>query len=257
MPGYDDSFQSYSPGDSVPIGSWILDPGAFTNVIVAGGGPSGTTQSLQLFGTVAVDPGVTGFQTSFTEFVAVEKTSAGQILAFSNGPNLTGHTFTLLAIWVEQDGTLTARDPDGNPLGNSVDVLFNFSTSNFLQVNLTLSDVTILGIKYVHLHGSVTLNGKTVITFDADTTAQVTELVNATSEINRFQFSTNGANYAAFTLQGFTSVNDYPHPGTPKGRVNQGAIEIVELPDSGKLRIVQGAIELILDVQNRWYISES
>lgn len=254
----DDDFQGYSVGSSVPLGDWILDPGAFSASIQSGFAPTGMTQSLHLFGTVAVDPSITGFLTSFSEFVAIHKTSGGQILSFSNGPNAFSQTFTLLTILVETDGTLTALGPGGTSeiLGNSTDALFDFGAVNFLQVNVTFSDVTVSGVKHVHIACVIVLNGTTVISFGTTTGAAVTGLTNATSEVNRFQLTTNGADYAAFTLRSRTSVNDYPHPGTPRALAYQTAVEVDALPDDSRVVVHQAVIEVDL-LPARWYIYEA
>lgn len=277
MAGYDDDFQGYSIGDTIPFGSWIDDPGAFTKSIVSGSGPDGTDRSLQLQGVVAVNPSTTGFQTSFTEFCAIRKTSAGQILTFSNGPNGSAHTFTLLTLQVEQDGTLTAIGPDGptDILGNSHDAWFNFFVNNFLQVNLTLSDVLVSGVNMVHLAGEIALNGRSIMTFAETTLTAASTLATGTAAVNRFQLASNGANYAAFTLQGLTAIVSYPHPGSPSAIVTQAPIEVGLLPNTGKIHITQAVaevdllpdvarlivhqvvIEVDLLVEQRWYISES
>lgn len=246
MAGYDDDFQGYSIGDTIPFGSWIDDPGAFTKSIVSGFGPDGTDRSLQLAGGVAVDPLITGFQTSFTEFVAIRKTEAGQILAFSNGPNGSAHTFTLLSLEVEQDGTITAIGPDGptDILGNTGDSWFNFFANNFLQVNVTLSDVLVLGVNMVRITGEIGLNGRSVMTFAETTLTASGPLATGTAAINRFQLASNGANYAAFTLQALTGIVSYPHPGSPLAIVTQAPIEVGILPNTGKIRIYQQPIEV-------------
>lgn len=241
MAGYDDDFQGYAIGATVPFGSWIDDPGAFTKSIVAGFGPDGTDRSFQLAGIVAVDPLITGFQTSFTEFVAIRKTEAGQILAFSNGPNGSSHTFTLLTLQVEQDGTITAIGPDGptDILGNTGDAWFNFYASNFLQVNVTLSDVLVLGVNMVRITGEIALNGRSVMTF-AETTATASgPLATGTAAVNRFQLASNGANYGAFTLQSITGIVSYPHPGSPLAIATQAPIAVGLLPNTGKISIYQ------------------
>ena len=254
----DDDFQGYSLGDSIPFGDWLLDPGAFTAAIEAGFAPTGMTQSLHLFGTVVVNPAIPGYITSFSEFVAVHKTSAGQILSFSNGPNVFSQTFTLLSIQVETDGTITALGPGGvfEVLGNSTDALFDFGAVNFIQVNMTFSDVMVLGVNHVRIDGVIVLNGTTVISIGATTGAAVTGLANGTSEINRFQLTTNGADYSAFTLDTGKSVNDYPHPGSPSAIAFQSAIEVDALPDNAQLVVLQALVEVDL-LPARWYIYES
>lgn len=254
---YDDDFQSYLLGASIPFGSWILDPSAFTNVIVAGNGPDGTTQSYRLDGTVAVDPSVTGFITSWTEFVSVWALQGAEILNFANGPNGTGHTFSIVTVKVEQDGTISVIGPDTNVIQNSIDKWFNFNSSNFLQVNVTLSDVSPgIGMPdVINIQCQIGLNGVKVIDFNYMTNTPVTDLVNGTSQVNRFQLS-GAAFYSAFTLQSLIGLINYPHPGLPNALVYQSVVEIANLPDTTKVQVFQGVIELLIGL-GPCYISES
>lgn len=254
---YDDDFQGYSIGDSVPFGSWLLDTGAITNVISAGHAPGAMTKSYRLFGQVVVDPTIPGYIASFTEFVAVFKQQPGRILAFANGPNLTGHTFEILALRVEADSTLSVTGPLTEVLGNSHDAWFDYNAVNFIQVNVALSDVLILGVKFISIDCQIVLNGVEVISFSTTTGAAVTDLTNGTSEVNKFQLQAAEAFYSAFTLRTLTTENDYPHAGSPKARVNQASVEVDILPDSGKVRVIQAVIEVDLLVPNKWYISEA
>lgn len=240
---YDDDFQGYSLGAAVPFGQWQLDPAAITNVIVAGSGPTGTTQSYRLFGDVVLNPLVPGYVNAFTEFVAIRKLQAGTVLTFSNGPNLASHTFTILAIKVELDSTLTVVGPDNTPLANSIDAWFEYNAVNFLQINVQLTDVTITGVKYIHIECQIALNGVKVIDFNTTTTTPVTQLTNGTSEVNRFGLN-GAAFYSAYTLDTLQAINAYPHPGTPKARANQAAVEVNILPDTAKIHALQAAIEL-------------
>lgn len=209
----DDNFQSYVVSTQAPFGPFIVDPTAAVAEIAAGYGPASTDRALHLQGTVTVDPAITGFQKSFSEFVAIRKTSDGEILAFSNGPNGSGHTFTLMQISVEFDSTITALCPvSGQILGNSHDAWFDFHAINTLQVNVTFSDVVVAGVAIVHIKGEIALNGASVIRFDKDTGFTVAQLTNGTSEVNRFQLSTNGAVYSAFTLDTLQPIVSFSHP---------------------------------------------
>ena len=215
----DDNLQGYAVGTKAPFGPFILDPAAAVAEIVAGNGPTGTDHALQLQGAVSVDPAITGFQSSFSEFIAVRKTGDGEILAFSNGPNGSGHIFTLMQIRVEFDSTITALCPvSGQVLGNSGDAWFDFHAVNVLQINLTLTDVVVAGVAIVHIKGEIALNGASVISFDKDTAVPIAQLANATSEVNRFQLSTNGAFYSAFTLDTLQPIVSYPHPDALKAQ---------------------------------------
>jgi len=231
----DDDFQSYAIGATMPFGPFILDPAAAIAEIVAGNGPTGTDRALQLQGAVTVDPAITGFQASFSEFVAVRKTSDGEILAFSNGSNGSGHTFTLLQVKVEFDSTITALCPvSGQILGNSRDFWFDFHAVNVLQVNVTFSDVVVAGVAIVHIKGEIALNGASVISFDKDTRFPIAQLTNGTSEVNRFQLSTNGAVYGAFTLDTLQPIVTFPHrdPLTAQRDRDRDAAESADVYES-------------------------
>ncbi len=253
---YDDDFQSYTLGTGAPFGSWILDPAATTNVIVSGFGPTGTTKSYRLAGVAAVDPALTGFLTSFTEFVAVWKLGGGTILNCANGPNLSGHTFSIVTVKIENDGTISVIGPDTNVIQNSKDAWFDFNSSNFFQVNVTLTDVTVGPTTFINIACKIALNGTKIIDFNFLTNTPVTQLVNGTSEVNRIQLNTNDAFFDAYTLDSLQSIVSYPHPGTPKGIVHQGVVEITQLPDTTKVWIQQGVIELLIGL-GPCYISES
>lgn len=240
---FDDDFQGYSVGDTVPFGDWILDTGAFTKSIVSGFAPTGMTQSLQLIGTVALNPTLTGYINQFSEFCAVRKTSGGDLFSFSNGPNSFGHTFNLLRFTVESDGTVSAYIGT-TLLKNSYDGLFEFFAVNFFQLNVEFSDALVAGLIYVRIQCQVALNGTKILDFDITTNVQVVQLANGTSEVNHFQLTTNGANYAAFTLQNLTALVSYPHPGSPNGLVFQAVTEVDELPSNTKIRVHQAVTEV-------------
>ncbi len=178
---YDDDFQGYSIGASAPFGSWQLQGGAITNVIIAGNCPTGMTRAFRLFGEVVIDPTVPGYITSWSEFVAIRKTQAGIILKFANGPNLTGHSFDILAVRVERDSTISVTGPLTETLGNSTDAWFDYSAVNFFQVNVTLSDVMVSGVNHINIACQIALNGVKVIDFNTTTGVAVTDLANGTS----------------------------------------------------------------------------
>ena len=253
----DDDFQGYSIGASAPFGDWILEGGAITNVIVSGHAPTGMDRAFRLFGNVLIDPTIPGYLTSFTVFVAIFKGQLGQVLAFGNGPNLTGHIFEILALKVEADSTLSVTGPLTETLGNSHDAWLDYNAVNFVQVNVQLSDVLVSGVKHINIDCQVALNGTQVISFNATTGAPVTDLANGTSEVNRFYLTAAEAFYSAYTLDNLKSINDYPHPGTPSALAFQASVEVDILPDTAKVRILQAVVEVDLLVPDRWYVSES
>lgn len=254
---YDDNFQGYAIGAQVPFGSWILDTSAITNVIISGHAPTGMTQAYRLFGNVVLDPTVPGYRSSFTVFVAIFKDQKGEILAFANGPNLTGHIFEIMAIKVEADSTLSVTGPLAEILGNSLDDWFDFNAVNFLQVNVQLSDVLVSGINHINIHCQIALNGKQVISFNTTTGAAVTDLKNGTSEVNKFQLVAAEAFYSAYTLDTLQAINAYPHLGTPSALAFQAVAEVDALPDNAKLEVIQAVAEIDVLAPNKWYISES
>lgn len=239
---YDDDFQSYSLGASVPFGSWQLET-AITNVIVAGNCPTGMTKSFRLFGGVVLDPTIPGYITSFTTFVALFKQQRGNVLVFSNGPNLTGHTFEILAIRIETDSTVTVSGPQTEVLANSKDAWFDYNSVNFLQVNVTLSDVMVSGVNHIHIACKIALNGVKIIDFSTTTTTAVTDLANATSEVNRFELQAAECYYSAYTLDTLQAIVSYPHPGSPQALVYLAAVEANALPDTAQLRVQQAVVE--------------
>lgn len=240
----DDDFQSYSIGATVPFGSWILDTGAFTKQIVSGFAPTGMDRSLQLTGTIAIDPGLgIGYLNSFSEFFAVRKTSGGDLVAFANGPNAFGQIFELLRIRVENDGTVSAYITS-TLLENSIDALFEFYAINFFHVWVVFTDSLVLGVNHVKIQCQVILNGTKVLDFNIVTGTAVTQLKNVTSEVNRFQVTTNGANYSAFTLDVLQAITYYPHPGSPSAIAFQAVAEVDVLPNTAKIKAFQAVAEV-------------
>jgi len=275
----DDDFQGYSIGTNLPFGSWTGS--GFLAQIVSeanGTGIPGTDRTLSLFlASANYDRTTASCLASFSEFFATKlgaSTSSQQLVSFINGPNGSGHSFTLLQIRIEIDGTVTALDPtSGEILGNSCDKLYRFYTYNFFQVNVTFSDVTIAGVLRVHIKCDIVMNGETVISFDSDTATGALQLANSTSEVNIFQL--NSGAFGAFTLDVLTAINTYPHAGTPNLRAYQAPVEVDELLDSGVLDAIQAvtevdvlpdsavlvALQMVVEVDiletTRWYISES
>jgi hypothetical protein len=245
---YDDDFQSYTLGTGAPFGSWILDPSAITNAIVSGSGPTGTTQSYRVLGTVAVDPTVTSFQTSFSEFFSLRKLGdglhSGAFAAFANGPNGTGHTFTLVALQVEKDGTISVVGPDSTVIANSIDDWFEYNVVNFIQVNVQVSDVLVLGVLMINVNVQVGLNGRQVLSINHTSNTPVAQLVHATSEVNRFQLLSTDGFYGAFTLDSLQSMVSYPHLGTPQALAQQAVAEVDVLPDTATLEVHQAVLEV-------------
>lgn len=242
----DYDFQSDAIGASLPLGPFT-NGGALFDQIVAGG-PYGTTRCFGLVGNANYTNG--SYITSFSQFIAVKKTSTSSVLAFENGPNGLGQVFTLMRVHVEQDGTVTVYDGNATPLKNSVDKLFNFYTWNFFQVNVTLSDAVNVGsgLLCVRITCEIALNGESIMSFALTTTQTVAALANATAQVNIFQMSTSGeiTYFDAYTLDTLQPIVTYPHPGTPKAITNQGVIEIELLPDSAKVNTYQGVIEIEL-----------
>jgi hypothetical protein len=272
----DDDFQGYSIGQTLPFGSFVSQ-GVFTAQIQSasgGTGIPGTDRAFFVFGTAAYVH--SSYLTQFTQWLALrldsEVSAGGYSYAATNGPNGANQLNVIFSLKIEIDSTISIYSGAGALLGNSGDVLFPFRKWNFFQINATLSDVLVAGVNKVHILLELVLNGKSIISFNTTTTITSSNLKNGTAEANNFQLT--GGLYGAFTLDVLTAAVNYPHPGSPKARVNQGAIEmanlpdsgkiqvhqgvveITNLPDSGKIRINQGVIELIIDAP-RWYISES
>lgn len=239
---YDDDFQGYALGSGAPFGGWLLET-VLTNVIVSGNCPTGMTQSFRLFGGVVLDPTIPGYITSFTTYVALFKQQRGTVLTFNNGPNITGHTFEILAVRIETDSTVTVTGPQTEVLANSGDKWFDYNSVNFMQVNVTLSDVLVSGVKHIHINCKLALNGTKIIDFDTTTTTPVTDLKNATSEVNRFELQAAECFYSAYTLDTLQSIVSYPHPGAPKALAYQAVAEVDILPDTTKLQVHQAVVE--------------
>lgn len=241
---YDDDFQGYAIGAGAPFGSWLLN-GAVTNQIVAGSGPTGTTQSYRLFGNVEVNPIVSGTHAAFTVFCAVRKltNTPGPVFAFANGPNLSGHTFTLVSVQVEQDATVSVVGPDTLVIKNSIDQWFEYNVVNFFQVNVQLTDVLVLGTQMVNVNCQIGLNGREILSVNQTSATPVAQLMNGTSEANHFQLAGSDAFYSGFTLDGLQSMVSYPHVGTPKARINQAVAEVDVVPTTGRIRAMQAVAE--------------
>lgn len=276
MPYLDDDFQGYTVGTVLPFGSFIGSGNTKAIEAFTGGtGVAGTDRCFHL--DLGLAEYVRGYLTTFTQYIALYyETTITQQLFYSvtNGPNGFGQSFTLLQLRIESDGTLTAVCPvTSEILGNSGDFFFDFYTWNFFQVNVTFSDVTVLGIDYVHIHCDVVLNGQTILSFNVTTGATIAALDGATSQVNHFQLL--GGRYGAFTLDTLQAVPSYPHAGSPEAMVHQSVVEADALVDSGELEAIQSgvevdvlpdsaelvAIQMVVEVDvlvaDRWYISES
>lgn len=236
----DDDFQSYTIGDVLPLGSFT-NAGAIIDTIVAGG-PSGTTKCFRLFGAAQYDhlTGISGF----SQFIAVNASAASGVVAFVNGPNSFNQFHTLVSIRIEADGTVSIVDPDGK-VKNSFDNTCPFNTWNFFQINVTLtSEFNIpLGVFTVNIDVVVALNGVSIVGFSRLSSIPTANLMGSTAAVNIFQMN-GDALFDAYTLDGLQPIVTYPHPGTPTCRINQGVIELAELPDSANVDVFQGAIEL-------------
>lgn len=247
----DDDFQGYSIGTNLPFGSFT--GAAFLAQIVSipeGTGIPGTDRGLEVFlGTAEyVKP---SYIASFTQFIALRLTdsaNAQPFIGFTNGPNGLAQSFTLLQLRIEPDGTLTANCADsGQVIGNSGDKLVPFYSWNFLQINVTFSDVLDSGILRVRIDLEIACNGVSILAAGLTTTVAVAGLTNGTAEVNRFQLILG--RYGAFTLDTLQPIITYPHAGTPSAIVFQALGEVDEIIDSGKLDIYQaiGEVDVLPD----------
>lgn len=239
----DDDFQSYPIGTGLPFGAWTGNG----SVQIVAGGPDGTDRNLQV--GLGVAEYVRGYLSSFSQFTALRLVGplpfSGSSFSFANGPNGTGHTFTLMRIKIETDSTLSCYcDINGQLLGNSGDFTVPFNTWNFIQTNVVFSDVlnVSVGVLCINIVAHIAVNGVEVLSFNVLTDVPVGQLANGTSEVNQFELT--GGNFDAYTLDTVQPIVTYPHPGTPSAIVNQGAIEIELLPDSADVHVNQGVIEL-------------
>jgi hypothetical protein len=238
----DDDFQSYAIGSTLPFGSWIADPSATGASIVAGGsGIPGTDRHLSVnLSTVAYVHA--SYLSSFSQYVGLKLASAlsfGQpSMTFANGPNGSGNTTTLLTLKVEADSTISAYDGSNALLKNSGDKWVNFNVWNFLQINVTLSDVA----GQVHILFELGLNGESAMTFDLDTSIAIANLTHATSEVNRFRLT--GGRFAAYTLDTLSAIAAYPHAGTPNVIAYQAIAAVDTVPDDAAIEILQAVTEI-------------
>ncbi len=246
----DDDFQGYSIGTSVPFGSWT-GSGSFVQIFSEPGGTGipGTDRAFGIFlATAAYDRGLLAgaFLKTFSEFFSSKLSDSQnpqQLVSFVNGPNGLGQRFSLFQVRVEPDGTVTALCPvSGEILGNSVDQLYRFYTYNFLQINVTFSDVVVGGTAKVHILCAIALNGIQVISFSTTVNVAVAQLVNATAEANVFQL--NSGSFGAYTLDVLQPIVTYPHPGSPKAIAYQSVVEVDQLLDSGVLKAHQAVTEV-------------
>lgn len=270
----DDDFQGYAIGTNPPFGSFA-GSGFFAQIVSEPGGTGipGTDRSLQIIlATVEFVNGA--YLTQFTQFLSLYLTGPltfnGWSYAISNGPGANG-TFEILHLKVENDSTISLYQ-GGTLLANSGDKWFNFYSWNFLQINVTLSDVNVSGTDRVNIDFELAVNGVSVLVFNSTTPLATSVLANATAEANRFQML--GGRFGAFTLDTLQPIVSYPHAGSPKARVTQAALEVDALPDTAMVRVFQSALEVdalpdtakvrifqaVLEIdailQGRWYISE-
>jgi hypothetical protein len=242
----DDDFQGYAIGTSLPFGSWIGSGFADSIVSEPGGtGIPGTDRAFNLFLGQAEYVNAS-YLSSFSQFISVklgDSQNTQTTLGFANGPNGSGHTFTLLSLRIEPDSTITAVcTASGEILANSGDLWFRFGTYNFFQVNVILSDVLVSGVLNVNIECHVALNGVEVLSFNTTVNMAVSSLTNGTAEVNRFDLL--GGTYGAYMLDTLQPIVTYPHGGTPDAQAFQAVVEVDELLDSGVLDAYQAVVEV-------------
>jgi hypothetical protein len=273
---FEDDFQAYTAGTTLPFGSWA---GTGASIVGSGGPYPSNGKYVNIFNGGMEYVSVSS-QTSISVFFAfrVLLGTKRNLLELRNGPNGSSQTFTLFNFQIEADGTLTAKVPLSNQfLVNSYDHIVRNGDWNFAQVNVTFSDVVIGGTTFVHIVVHVAVNGVEVLVKSADTTIGVTQLKNGTADVNRFVLTSEGADYDNFTLDTLQTIVTYPHPGSPfaivphavdelsilpdsaQVRIEHGVIEFARLPNSAQMRAIQGVIELLIlqDVsEGLWKVEE-
>jgi hypothetical protein len=267
----DDDFQSYAIGSNLPFGSFTG-----TGSIVAGGNIIPATDRSFSVHLATYNRGIF-YVNSFSQYIALKLDASPNrqpFMNYDNGPNGSGNSFTLLQFHVEPDSTITVQCPvSGQTLANSGDGWFKFFSWNFLQINITLSDVLVAGVLKLNIQCDIGLNGVSIISFNTTTTASVANFANATSEVNSVRMQ-DGL-FGAFTWDVLSALIAYPHVGTPSAIVKQGAIELdilpntanidvyqgaIELdilPNTAQLRVIQAVIEMDRFIREPWYVTES
>ena len=250
-----DDFESYSVGAHPPFGSWtspFLNPNLCT--IVAGGtetGGVGSTKCLQILGGSLVYDTLPAFSTSASVFFAFyadqSRFASGETLElfdFVNGPNGSSQYASLLSVRLETDTTMSCY-AGSQFVCNSIDKFPRLQTWNFLQINVTFSTATILGVDFVHVVVHVALNGEEIMSSSGfDTTLQVSLLLGTAAKVNIFRLRSNSILIDNFKQDTLQAIVTYPNPGTPKNKVYQGSAELPLLPDSALLNIFQGPAEI-------------
>jgi hypothetical protein len=269
---YDDDFESYALGAGIPFGSWTGS--GFTNIIRAGG-PQGTGQYFDFWGQALFTNGT--YYSSFTIWLGFRFTESTlfhsvALIDCQNGLGGANFTPSLVTVVNEADSTISVY-ANNQLVGNSGNPI-EFDAWHFLQLNVTLSGIVVLGVSNVDVAVKLAVDGHKIIDTHLTTSISVASLQNGIASCNRF-FLLGPAAFDNFTLDVLAAMPSYPHPGTPLARVTQGALELGQLPDSAQVLVTQGTIELgqlpnsaqvlvtqgvielILATKPRWYISES
>ena len=152
----------------------------------------------------------------------------------------------IFSLYVENDRTISATAP-GIFLGNS-----NFAISdndwNFFQVNVTLGTANVSGTVFLTVATDIIINGIDRLSIITQTTnAVVSSLPTGGADCEQWQFQANIQNtiFSNITANsGIDPIPNYPHPGSPFGRVSQAVIEPIELVSSSNARVSQGVIEI-------------
>lgn len=242
MAFFEDDFETYTVGDSFPFGSWQSYGSPVSGSIIA----DGFGKAFRINTGFAEWNSVTTYRNSFSIWMGV-KTNIGdnQLIELTNGPNIFGNSFGVFSLKIEPDGTVTASVPGGQVIKNSHDFVASFSTWNFFQINLTLSDWDDSGTMRMQIDCSVGLNGQEIINHTLQSTVPVALMTNGTAEVNRFALiGSRGATIDNFTIDSHASIPTFPHIGTPVARIPSGIIEIANLPDSAKILTKSGIIEI-------------
>ena len=152
----------------------------------------------------------------------------------------------VFSLYVENDRTISGYAP-GIFLGNS-----NFAISdsdwNFFQVNVTLGSANVSGVPHLTVAVDVVVNGNDRLSvISMTTTAPLASLPTGGADCEQWQFQANPQNtiFSNITANsGLDPIPNYPHPGSPFGRVSQETIETVNLVSNSSGRVSQGVIEI-------------
>lgn len=248
-----ENFESLTIGANPPFDGFTADiPSAVT--IVAGGTATGgvvSTKACHIRGGNLIYDSHPIFSSDVSAFFDLyliqEKFLLGESLEVFQirCNNLTIGISTLVSLRIETDCTLSIyTDLGATRICSSGDFSLALLTWNFVQFNIKLTPVLVLGVSKIQVELHFAVNGKEVASGTVISGIQISNLEGVDAHFNIWEFASNEIVIDNIVFDTHQAIITYPNAGTPFNKVFQGIGEIPILPDSGEVSIFQGLAEI-------------